>query len=158
MEDSDKDSKTESPTEKRVSDSLDEGNVPFSREVPLVASILVFWACYSSFGNADILEISIILHAVVESNIGGKPVSNPEIFDMIRRLFSGVAIVLTPFFAALIISGLVSSILQNQPRLIASRIVPKLSRISPATGWKRLNSSKNYFDFLSSFYFRIWDS
>ncbi len=150
MEDTDKDSKTETATDKRVSDSLDEGNVPFSREVPLVASIVVFWAYYASFGNGDSMEISTILHAAVDSNVRQEPISNPEMFKLIWQLFSGVAIALSPFFVALVVSGLLSSILQNQPRLISNRIAPKFSRISPAAGWKRLNSAKNYFDFLKS--------
>ena len=36
----DKDSKTEAPSDKKVRDALDKGNIPFSREAPLFASIL----------------------------------------------------------------------------------------------------------------------
>ena len=36
----DKDSKTEEPTEKKIRDAVDKGNVPFSREVPIFASTL----------------------------------------------------------------------------------------------------------------------
>jgi flagellar biosynthetic protein FlhB len=36
----DKDSKTEEPTEKKIRDAVDKGNVPFSREVPVFASTL----------------------------------------------------------------------------------------------------------------------
>ena len=36
----DKDSKTEEPTEKKIRDALDKGNVPFSREVATFASTM----------------------------------------------------------------------------------------------------------------------
>ena len=150
LDDTDKESKTESPTEKRITDALDEGNIPFSREVPLVASIVFLWFYYSSFGNADIAEIAKILHAAVASVAGIKTRSNSDAYNLLLRVFSSAALVLLPFLILLMISGLISSILQNQPAFVLSRITPKFSSISPAAGWKRLNSSKNYFDFLKS--------
>ena len=39
-EDNDKESKTEQPTEKKIFDALEKGNVPFSREVPTLVSFV----------------------------------------------------------------------------------------------------------------------
>ena len=36
----DKDSKTEAPSDKKVRDAIEKGNIPFSREAPMFASIL----------------------------------------------------------------------------------------------------------------------
>ena len=36
----DKDSKTEEPTEKKIRDAFEHGNVPFSREAAMLASLL----------------------------------------------------------------------------------------------------------------------
>jgi flagellar biosynthetic protein FlhB len=40
LADDDKDSKTEDPTAKKKTDAADKGNVPFSRELPLFATVL----------------------------------------------------------------------------------------------------------------------
>lgn len=47
-DDQDKDSKTEDPTEKKLRDAAEKGNLPFSREVPIFASSLAFY-CYLVF-------------------------------------------------------------------------------------------------------------
>ena len=39
-EDVDKESKTEEATEKKISDAVEKGNTPFSRETPLFASMV----------------------------------------------------------------------------------------------------------------------
>ena len=47
-EQADDDSKTEEATEKRIQDALDKGNVPFSKEAPVLTSMLgmlVFLTC-----------------------------------------------------------------------------------------------------------------
>ena len=45
-DDQDKDSKTEDPTEKKIRDAAEKGNVPFSREAPLFASALAFYRLF----------------------------------------------------------------------------------------------------------------
>ena len=42
-EDDDEDSKTEDPTEKKLRDAMEKGNVPSSREAPLFATALGFY-------------------------------------------------------------------------------------------------------------------
>ena len=42
-DDQDKDSKTESPTEKKLSDAVEKGNTPFSREVTMFASTIAIY-------------------------------------------------------------------------------------------------------------------
>ncbi len=39
----DKSSKTEFPTEKKISDAVEKGNLPVSREAPILASLLAKW-------------------------------------------------------------------------------------------------------------------
>ncbi len=41
-DDTDKESKTEDATEKKIRDALDKGNMPFSRETPILAGIASF--------------------------------------------------------------------------------------------------------------------
>ena len=41
MSDEDKDSKTELPTEKKISDAMEKGNTPFSREITIFALIIL---------------------------------------------------------------------------------------------------------------------
>lgn len=58
-DDQDKDSKTEAPSEKKISDATDKGNVPFSREVTAFASTLaiyIFVVFFLADGAANVAE------------------------------------------------------------------------------------------------------
>jgi flagellar biosynthesis protein FlhB len=150
MDGSDKDSKTEQPTEKRVNDALEEGNTPVSREVPLAISIIVLSIFYSNFVAADTIELAKILSNLVDAAVGAESVSNEGMKNLLQSIVQRAAVIILPLFASLMIAGIVSSIAQNEPRIVLKRIMPKYSRISFASGWKRMNSASSYADFIKS--------
>ena len=47
----DHESKTEDPTEKRLSDAAEKGNVPFARDVTLFGSIMAILAAFLLLGH-----------------------------------------------------------------------------------------------------------
>eukprot|EP01034_Spumella_vulgaris_P006349 gene6349-8086_t len=58
-DDQDKDSKTESPSEKKISDAADKGNLPFSREATTFAStvaIYIFFVFFLADGAGTVAE------------------------------------------------------------------------------------------------------
>jgi flagellar biosynthesis protein FlhB len=150
MEDSDKDSKTESPTEKRIKDSLEDGNTPVSREVPLAVSIIVFSVFYSNFFGANAIELAKDLSSSIDAAIGAEIVTNDRLRNLVQLILQRASLIVLPLFACLMIAGVVSSLVQNEPRIVLKRVAPKYSRISVASGWKRINSANNYVDFMKS--------
>jgi flagellar biosynthesis protein FlhB len=151
MEETDKESKTEAPTEKRLNDSLEEGNVPVSRELATAASMLAICVLYLLNGDNIARGITSLLVSIIESTVGSQPISNQDFLSLFYRLCIAIAMVLAPFFGVLMVTAIVSSIAQNEPRFVAKRITPQFSRISPAAGWKRLFSMKSLMEFLKSF-------
>ena len=57
---------------------------------------------------------------------------------------------LLPVVAILTVAGVMSSFLQNSPRLVLDRIQPKLSRLSIGQGWSRIFGAKGHVEFLKS--------
>ncbi len=57
-DDDDKDSKTEDPTEKRKQDALEEGNVPFSRELTAFASTVAIYVYVVFFVTDGSLSVA----------------------------------------------------------------------------------------------------
>ena len=57
-EDSDKESKTEQPTEKKIFDALEKGNVPFSREVPTLVSFVAMLLGMTFFAYSGGVQLS----------------------------------------------------------------------------------------------------
>jgi flagellar biosynthetic protein FlhB len=135
----DKDSKTEEPTEKKLRDAIDKGNVPFSREVPIFASIL------------GTLVVSGVLSA--RRRQADLPTLPERSFRTIRRLAPGdrrrcgwrcfrslffeAGVVMVPAFSLLMGFGIAASVLQNMPSPVLDRIQPKLERISIDQGLRQ---------------------
>ena len=138
MADDDKDSKSEEPTEKKVSDTIEKGNVPFSREVTNSASILGMLFIGFMFLPTSISEMGYALRSVF-ANIGNWPLDTPEdAASLINVLGMSVTLMLAPIILPMVIVGLISSMSQNKPSIHFSRIAPKISKISPLKGLKRL--------------------
>ena len=138
MSDEDKDSKSELPTEKKVSDTIEKGNVPFSREVTNAASILgMIFVGYFSV-PWFMTQLSNNLSGIF-ANIGNWPMDTPEnAANLINKVGNNIAYLLAPIILPMVLFGLVSAISQNKPSLVLDRISPKLSKISILKGLKRM--------------------
>lgn len=62
-EEVDHESKTEAPTERRVREALDKGDIPFSREAPVFASILGLLLGLGLFARGQAAQLSRDLSA-----------------------------------------------------------------------------------------------
>jgi len=146
----DRESKTEQPTEKRVRDSADEGNVAFSREIPTSAAIIVFSAYFAYYGREFVTGQGIFLRDVVENALARPDLAPVDAIALVRALSFGIFILLAPLFGLLVVSAIAASLAQNDPRMVLKRITPQASRISLSQGWQRLFSSRAVVEFLKS--------
>ena len=151
MEETEKEGKTEAPTEKRIKDSIEEGKVPVSREIATASSMLAFCVVYILAGEDMVRSLSDLLETMVVNAIGSDPISNRDFSTLLNQLGLGVATLVGPLLLVLMVTGIVSSAMQNEPRFVAKRVVPVYSRISPAAGWGRIFSMKGFVEFLKSF-------
>lgn len=152
MSEEDPESKTEEPTETRISDALKKGQVAVSREVLVLASIigLTVWILFVAPGIAGTLLIQ--LTALVE-HAANRDISTGS--DVMLLLLE-VAIVslkaLAALFVILICTALVAAFLQTEPRFVATRVAPKLSHLSLAKGWKRIFGKQGFAEFAKSLF------
>lgn len=148
----DKDSKTEQPTEKKIRDAVDKGNVPFSREVPIFASSLailvfaIFFLPDAAGGLAEQLKDIFSQADDFRLENGGDAVL------LFQQLFFMSAGLLLPAFALLMVFGVAASVLQNMPSPVLDRIQPKFERISPIGGFKRIFGPKGLVEFAKSLF------
>ena len=146
----DKESKTEEATEKKIRDAVEKGNVPFSREAATLASLLGMAVIASFFLASNVSELNFSLARLID-NAAGWPLENS---GDAARLFDAIGLevvrLLLPVVAILTVAGIMSSFLQNSPRLVLDRIEPKLSRVSITGGWKRIFGAKGHVEFLKA--------
>ncbi|MEM9277737.1 MAG: flagellar type III secretion system protein FlhB [Pseudomonadota bacterium] len=151
-QDEDRDSKTEDPTEKKISDALEKGNVPFSREVTYVVSMLTITVVAAFYGERFTFEITLILRSVFANSTDWSLATGENAFNIFVFLFATIGVLMLPIFAPLMLFGLISSITQNVPRIVATRIQPKAERVSLSKGLGRLFGSHGLQEFLKSMF------
>jgi flagellar biosynthetic protein FlhB len=149
-EDNDRESKTEEATEKKISDSLERGNTPFSREAPIFASLACMLLAAHFAIRQDTTQLSGLLQAFL-SQAGELRIENRSDAIYILGNIIGVAghFLAVPLLL-LIAGGIVASLLQNTPNIAVERITPHWSKISLRQGWSRVFGLRGQLEFVKS--------
>ncbi|CDM56464.1 MULTISPECIES: flagellar biosynthesis protein FlhB [Rhizobium] len=147
MADDDKDSKTEDPTAKKKSDAAEKGNVPFSREVPLFATVLATYVYIIFFLPDGLSKVGEALKDIFEQPDQWKLETGPDALSLFVHLGWVSAALLAPAFILFMVFGVAASISQNLPTPVLERIRPQVSRISITKGWSRLFSLPGLVEF-----------
>ena len=146
----DKESKTEEPTEKKIRDAMDKGQLPFAKEVPVVGSFLAILVFIIFLAEPGAAELGGFLSMFLERPEEWSLATEHDAILLYRQVFLEIAKLLAGLMALLIAAGITASVLQNMPRPVLDRVQPKLSRVSPVEGWKRLFGRKGLAEFVKS--------
>lgn len=148
----DKDSKTEAPTQRRITEAAEKGNVAFSREITVFASTLgiyVYLIFYLPAGMAHLWET---LRDLFEKPDQWRYDNGPDIVALFIRLAWDSSAVVVPAFVLMAGFGIASSIMQNLPSPVIDRIAPKFSRLNPISGFQRVFGMQGLVEFGKSLF------
>lgn len=146
----DQESRTEEPTEKRVHDAIEKGNVPFSREAGLFGSLSALTLCLLGLGGWAATRLLGTLQGAVEI-VGSLRLEDREAAaQYFTKLLFDLSLVVIPVIGLMAAGTVLASLLQNAPSMASERIRPKFSRISPLSGWNRLFGTTGLAEFLKS--------
>ncbi|MBY0562050.1 flagellar type III secretion system protein FlhB [Hyphomicrobium sp.] len=144
----DKESRTEEATDKRMSDARGEGNIPISQEATNFAYLLAALLVISVLGQVFLTNFAELLMGLL-TNAGSIRLESAGdlgmVFDVVGR---NAALMTAPIILCFSAAGVLASVLQTPPLPIFKRVTPELSRLSLATGWKRIFSANGSFEFL----------
>jgi flagellar biosynthesis protein FlhB len=146
----DKDSQTENATEKKLSDSMERGDVPMSREVALVASLVCILVAmiFLLRDGAQKLVGSLILF--LDDPGGWRLEKLDDVMALYKVVAAEILAFMAPIVVLLMVGGIVASMAQNAPRFVLERIQPDLGRLSPIKGLSRIFGPKGLTEFLKS--------
>ncbi|AYG65191.1 MULTISPECIES: flagellar biosynthesis protein FlhB [unclassified Rhizobium] len=147
MADEDKDSKTERPTEKKLRDTIEKGNVPQSREATLFASMLATVIYVTFFLPARMGRMGEVLRDLFEKPDQWRLDTGPDAISLFTRIGWEAGNMVLPAVVLFLVFGVGASIFQNLPTPVLERIRPQFSRISPASGFKRIFSATGLVEF-----------
>ncbi len=133
----DESQKTEEPTAKKLQDALKKGDVPKSQEIPswfILGAGTLLLIFYSGPMASQVIES--MTPFLARPHILAEDLAHlPELTRDLTYMFISV---LWPVFFALIIVGVLSNLIQHPPLLTAEKINPKLDKINPIKGVKRV--------------------
>jgi len=149
-DDQDKESKTEDPTEKKIRDAVEKGNVPFSREAPIFASVLAILTYLVFFLPSALHGLALTLGDIFEKPDEWPLDNGRDALALFRHVLLAAGGLRLPAFALLIAFGLAASILQNAPSPVLERVKPQFSRLSPIKGFSRMFGAQGMVEFAKS--------
>jgi flagellar biosynthetic protein FlhB len=145
-EEQDKNEKTEDPTQKRLDDALKRGDVVKSQEVNtwfvIAGATLVLITFSGGMGAGVTTTLRGLIANSWQIRVDGPAL--PHLFEMIGGKL--LAVVAVPFLL-LMLAALAGNVIQHRMVWSVETMAPKLSKISPAAGLKRLFSRQALVNF-----------
>ena len=141
--------KTEAPTAKRRDDARQKGNVATSKEANsaavLVASVAGFY-----FIGIYIYDSLTRIWIEAFTRTSSFRISVDNFYNFFNGVTSEVVKTIAPFMIIVSVAGLAVCLLQTGLLFTLQPIMPKLSKVSPLAGFKRLFSIKSLAELVKS--------
>lgn len=139
--------KTEQPTPKKLRDARDKGQVARSNELVSAVLVITMFGVLYLFGDrlTTALMEFILLPA---SYIGGDFESG--LSAMLESTFYYLILIMAPITITGIGVAILANFLQIGPVWSGETLMPKLEKISPIAGFKRIFCLRNFVEFLKS--------
>ncbi len=136
-DDRDESQQTEEPTQRRLDDAREKGDVVKSGEVSTFILLLGGTLAIAMFAQSSSLELLRVFRAFI---------ANPDQFGtdpgslqiLAGEVMLKMLVIVGPMLGVLLLSGLASNMLQHRPVFTTERIKPDISKLSLISGLKRM--------------------
>ncbi|MBF0286698.1 MAG: flagellar biosynthesis protein FlhB [SAR324 cluster bacterium] len=143
--------KTEAPSDKRREDSRKEGQVAFSKEVSSAATLagmgMILYAA-----STYMLEKSLLFLSDSFTQFHTQDFTIPFISQILSKALSVTSPIFLPFALFAMIAGILSSVFQVGFRPTIKPLQPKLNKLSPFNGIKRIFSTQGLAELFKSLF------
>jgi flagellar biosynthesis protein FlhB len=141
--------KTEQPSEHRRNEARRKGNVARSQDLSAAGLMVAIAIALSMFGDDLIQSMANVLSASLR-NAGSSEYAIPDAYRDIRRLTEYGLLSLAPLVILLVIAVILINILQVGILISPEALQPKISRLDPIAGLKRMVSISSWVKLLVS--------
>ena len=128
--------KTEAPSQKRIDDAHEKGDVPRSPEITTWAMLGAMLLVITLFWGSTLPGIHSLKTFLAEAGEGGKNLANLGAYQ--REAFSLFMSGLGAVFAVVVLAAIAGSAFQHRFVLSLELVTPKFSNVSPLSGIKRI--------------------
>lgn len=142
-------SKTEEPTQKRLDDAREKGDVAKSQEIGHWFMFFAGALGLMIFTAPAMRKVASSMMPFIEQPhmIG---VDSGGLVMLLGNVLGAVGAAVLPLFGMVVAFALGGNLLQNLPTISSEKLAPDLSRISPMAGFKRLFSAQSAVEFVKT--------
>jgi flagellar biosynthetic protein FlhB len=137
MAEQNEDDKTEEPTPRRIEQAREKGDIIYSAEIGAALSLLAATGIVAFMSGPIVADMarSFISFLAMPDQLSAEPAA-------LRAIGGAVSLKLLTIFAlaaiALVVAGFAARYVQDRPTFTAQRMSPKLDKLNPAQGFKRV--------------------
>jgi len=148
--------KTEQPTAKKLDDARKEGQVAKSKEitnaVTLIGAFLLIKFSLGFLGNQFLGTFSDSYNRFEDLiRLTGGEIRTADFMILLRHTLLTMVICMAPFLAVGYILSFLSDFVQVKWKVTTKPLMPKLNKLSPISGFKRIFSTRSLMELLKSF-------
>jgi flagellar biosynthetic protein FlhB len=129
--------RTEKATPKRKQEARRKGNVPRSNEVNSATILIISGLFFLILGKFMFKELMAVMKVLL-SNISSMDLSSDKLPHMVKQGGLTFAVLAGPFMMTVFVAGIASNIIQAGLTFSAHSLEPKLEKINPVEGFKRM--------------------
>ena len=150
MSEENKDSKTEEPTEKKIRDAIEKGNIPLSKEVNVFATFLGFLIVLGFAVHSQAASLVMTMSRLLDGTGDIRIENGTDFLQLVYVVGAEMGKFLVAPIAILMLFGFAATWFQHPPQVSFERLKPDLSKLSLAKGFKRLFGAQGWVEFLKA--------
>ena len=134
---SDESSRTEQPTSKRLAEAHREGNFPQSQEIGTVFVLTAAFTVFAFFVKEKAVELAMVTRGLL-GQLANPEITQERAVQGMGDVLQAILLVITPILIGTSFAAILAGGLQSGFRLTPKRLEPKLSKLNPINGAKRI--------------------
>lgn len=132
----DRDQRTEEPTQKRLQDARERGEIPRSRELTGAAVMLAGSAALLMFGGDLASRLGSIMRGALSAQVLGQGAPPPP--ELLGRVLLDAGLALAPLLGTVLVAAIAAPALLGGWVMSGQALVPNFGRLNPAAGLGRM--------------------
>ena len=146
-DDQDKSQQTEEPTQKRLEQARESGDIVKSSEVTSFVLLAGGTLAIAMFGHSTAIGIAKLMTMFIEQP-DQLAVDGAGLASMMRGLVFHLALILAPFMGVMILASLAGHVAQSRPSFNPERLAPDFSKLSIPRGLGRMFGPEGWVNLL----------
>jgi flagellar biosynthesis protein FlhB len=150
MSDVDKSSKTEPPTQKKISDAQSKGQFAKAPEIGMTMTLLAGFLVILFYAPGRALDLAQFTRSIFE-NLDSITATQEGVAHTLTKSYFSMALIVMPLLLACFVASFIAEGLQTGFRLTPKAIEPSFSKMNPVSGVKKVFGFKALKAFLIDF-------